>query len=39
LNHVSLGNSRIDLKLQRHGDDVTLNLLRRRGDAMVMLVK
>ena len=39
INHLSLGNSRIDLKLQRHGSDVTLNLLRRRGDAKVMLVK
>ena len=39
LNQLSLGNSRIDLKLQRHGSDVTLNLLRRRGDAKVMLVK
>ncbi|HUZ90464.1 MAG TPA: amylo-alpha-1,6-glucosidase [Methylocella sp.] len=39
LKRLSLGNSHIDVKLQRHGDDVTLNLLRRRGDAMVMLVK
>ena len=39
LNQLSLGNSRIDLKLQRHGSDVTLNLLRRQGDAKVMLVK
>ena len=39
LNQLSLGNSRVDLKLQRHGSDVTLNLLRRRGDAKVMLVK
>ena len=39
INHLSFGNSRIDLKLQRHGSDVTLNLLRRRGDAKVMLVK
>jgi glycogen debranching enzyme len=39
LNQLSLGNSRIDLKLQRHGSDITLNLLRRRGDAKVMLVK
>jgi glycogen debranching enzyme len=39
LNQLSLGNSRIDVKLQRHGGDVTLNLLRRRGDAKVMLVK
>jgi glycogen debranching enzyme len=39
LNQLSLGNSCIDLKLQRHGSDVTLNLLRRRGDAKVMLLK
>ena len=39
LNQLSSGNSRVDLKLQRHGSDVTLNLLRRRGDAKVMLVK
>ena len=39
LNRFSLGNSRVDLKLQRHGGDVTLNLLCRRGDAKVMLVK
>jgi hypothetical protein len=30
LNQLSLGNSRVDLKLQRHGSDVTLNLLRRQ---------
>jgi hypothetical protein len=29
----------VDVKLQRHGDDVTVNLLRRQGDAKVMLVK
>jgi glycogen debranching enzyme len=39
LSQVSLGHSRIDLKLQRHGGDVTLNLLRRRGDARAILVK
>jgi glycogen debranching enzyme len=39
LNQLSLGNSRVDLRLQRYGGDVTLNLLRRRGDAKVMLVK
>ena len=39
LNQLSLGNSRLDLRLHRHGRDVTLNLLRRQGDAKVMLVK
>jgi glycogen debranching enzyme len=39
LNQLSLGNSRLDVKLQRHGGDVTVNLLSRRGDAKVMLVK
>jgi hypothetical protein len=39
LNHLSLGKSRLDLRLHRHGRDVTLNLLRRQGDAKVMLVK
>jgi hypothetical protein len=36
---MRLGTSMIDVKLQRHGDDVTVNLLRRQGDAKVMLVK
>ncbi|MDQ6870108.1 MAG: amylo-alpha-1,6-glucosidase [Pseudomonadota bacterium] len=39
LNQLSLGESRLDLRLHRHGRDVTLNLLRRQGDAKVMLVK
>ena len=39
LNQLSLGKSRLDLKLHRHGRDVTLNLLSRQGDAKVMLVK
>ena len=39
LKNLSLGNSRINLKLQRHGLDVTLNLLKKRGDAKIMLVK
>ncbi|HEX3493852.1 MAG TPA: amylo-alpha-1,6-glucosidase, partial [Methylocella sp.] len=39
LNQLSLGKSRLDLRLHRHGRDVTLNLLRRQGDAKVMLVK
>jgi glycogen debranching enzyme len=39
LNQLSLGKSRLDLRLHRHGRDVTLNLLRRQSDAKVMLVK
>ena len=39
LNQSSLGKSRLDLKLHRHGRDVTLNLLSRQGDAKVTLVK
>jgi glycogen debranching enzyme len=39
LNHVTLGQSSVDLRLQRHGSDVTLNLLKRLGGAKVMLVK
>ena len=39
ISHLSLRDSRIDLKLQRHGNDTTVNLLSRNGDAKVMLVK
>jgi glycogen debranching enzyme len=39
LTKLSIGKSRIDLRLQRHGDDVTLDLLHRQGDAKVMLIK
>jgi glycogen debranching enzyme len=39
LNQLSLGKSLLDLTLHRHGRDVTLNLLRRQGDAKVMLIK
>ncbi|MGH6839784.1 MAG: amylo-alpha-1,6-glucosidase [Methylocella sp.] len=39
LNRLSLGKSRLDLRLYRHGRDVTLNLLHRQGDAKVMLIK
>ena len=38
LNQMTIGTSCVSLKLQRHGHDVTLNLLRRQGDAKVMLV-
>ena len=37
--HLSLRNSRVDLKFHRYGQDVSLHLLSRRGDAKVMLVK
>jgi glycogen debranching enzyme len=39
LNRLRLGHSHVSVKLQRHGGDVTLNLLARSGNAKVMLVK
>jgi glycogen debranching enzyme len=39
ISRLSLRNSRIDLKLQRYGNDATLHLSSRKGDAKVMLVK
>ncbi|VFU09513.1 protein of unknown function [Methylocella tundrae] len=39
LTRLTLGASQVKLKLERHGEDVTLNLLERRGDAKLMLVK
>lgn len=39
LNRLRLGDSMVDLKLHRHGNDVTLHLLRREGNARLMLVK
>ena len=36
---LRLGELRVRLRLDRHGDDVSLNLLDRSGDAKVMLVK
>lgn len=38
-NESRLGSSMIDVKLQRHGDDVAVNLLCPQGDSKVMLVK
>ena len=38
-NELRLGSSMIDVKLQRHGDDVTVSLVCRQGDAKVVLVK
>ncbi|WOJ91344.1 amylo-alpha-1,6-glucosidase [Methylocapsa polymorpha] len=39
ISQLSLRNSRLDIKFQRHGDDVALNVLSRTGDVKVMLVK
>ena len=39
LTDLQLGQSRLDLRLHRHGDDTTLNVLRRRGSARVALSK
>ena len=39
IRHLSLRNSRVDLKFHRYGQDVSLHLLSRRGAAKVMLVK
>ena len=37
--NLKLGGSRLDLKLQRLEDDVTVSVLRRAGDAQVAMVK
>jgi glycogen debranching enzyme len=37
--NLKLGHSRIDIRLERHHDDVTVNVLRRSGDAQVALLK
>ncbi|MEE7478033.1 amylo-alpha-1,6-glucosidase [Methylobacterium hispanicum] len=37
--NLKLGASRLDLRLQRHQDDVTVSVLRRTGDAQVAMVK
>jgi glycogen debranching enzyme len=39
LRQLRIGESQLDLRLYRHGADVTLNVLRRQGDAKIMLVK
>ncbi|MEJ1158311.1 amylo-alpha-1,6-glucosidase [Prosthecomicrobium sp. N25] len=36
---LSLGGTRVDLRLHRHGEDVTLNVLRRTGAAKVIVSK
>ncbi|GJD96797.1 amylo-alpha-1,6-glucosidase [Methylobacterium iners] len=37
--NLKLGDSRLDLRLQRYGEDVTVNVLKRKGDAQVSLLK
>jgi hypothetical protein len=37
LRGLRLGGSRLDLRLNRHGADVTVNVLARDGDARVLL--
>ena len=37
--NLKLGDSRVDLRLERHADDVTVKVLRRVGDAQVALLK
>lgn len=37
--NLKLGESRVDLRVQRYGSDVTVNVLRRVGDAQVSVVK
>ena len=37
--NLKLGDSRVDVRLQKHDDDVTVRVLRRTGDAQVAMVK
>jgi len=36
---LTIGESRLDLNFHRHGEDVTLDVLKRTGDAKVLLAK
>jgi len=36
---LQLGSSRLHLRVHRHGQDVTANIISRRGDARVVLLK
>jgi glycogen debranching enzyme len=38
LRHLQLGQSTVDLRITRHGDDVSLEVLRRRGKIQVSIV-
>ena len=37
LHNIRLGGSQLDLRLRRHGPSVTVNILRRDGDAKVVI--
>ena len=39
LKNLQINQSRFDLRLQKHGSDVSLNVLDRKGDAKIMLLK
>ncbi|GJD64881.1 hypothetical protein MPEAHAMD_5066 [Methylobacterium frigidaeris] len=39
IRNLKLGDSRVDLLIHRHGSDVTVNVVRRTGDAQVVLLK
>jgi hypothetical protein len=39
INNLRLGDSRVNLRLVRHGEDVTVNVAERTGDARVVLEK
>ncbi|WP_414473920.1 glycogen debranching N-terminal domain-containing protein [Microvirga sp. M2] len=39
IDKLRLGRSELDLRLHRHGRDVTLNVLKRTGDARILLSK
>jgi hypothetical protein len=36
LRNINVGNSQLDLCLRRYGSGVTVNILRRQGDAKVI---
>jgi hypothetical protein len=38
LRELKLGPSSVDLRVRRHGDDVSLEVLRRRGQIQVSIV-
>jgi hypothetical protein len=39
ISELPIGDARVDLLLRRHGDDVSVNIQRRRGDAEVLTLQ
>ena len=39
LRHVQLGSSKVDFRMHRYGDDVSTNVLERKGNAKILVVK